>query len=882
MMSIRKDTSACSLRNELAEHEPQLSLGQLAKQIEKDIKNNKATTSGFKSASQVMNENCNNVKKKEIPNLSSRRGFALKRSPNHQTSLDSYFCNVDKTKEADKRDHQLSDSESDIEEGMSEKRGDDEGMEDVDISDDGSNYDPDENQEFCMDEVSLSDLDCDDDGGSKANASDAGIDDDVGGGKGAHTGISDEIEDNKNIDKQEDIDDGSDDSLSDIEPKSVSAFEENWKIGTDESESEGDENSETIKRKGESVASEIPSELYESIRSESCIDIPKNSADMVDSEDESLMDITKKKEREHTRHLSGKTNNLKRFYEDEGIKSNHRDCLSPYVLPPFTESPEDCLKLKAVLPDSKLVVLAESALEARECKSPVEISCVGNETKKVKSRSKKLKIIDLFGDKECNGNRSGSKQTKTYNSEKSRIEDQNDDNLSKSVESNNENKTNILDEWKGNRSKPHDRSADEREKYKSREKYQDTKYRDKSKGIINDYYRSEEKEKLRKQDDRQDKETQQTKGDQKENSVYDRCKNREKDKSRKHDDRHDKERHQAKGNQHRSVDKETRNNCANSRLHRDENERKQGEVSRKDEEKDKLLQESLSTRKVDTFEKARNLDKSLRDSERSRSSSEKSERDSEKSQRDSIKSRRDSGRTQKDLEEPWRNSGEFRRDSKRSQRNSESSERDSEKYPKDSEKLPRGSRSQKGSEKFKRDVEKTRRNSENSRRDSEKRIEQTGNRDHKATKMNDSKGRRNSALDIKVDGHDYEYADHRIPEKQKALVSDHVRNNCEDLNRSNSGQVCSLPSLPVTQENSTCRVTSASVSSMKEGPSYENKKQVADWVVKHLMPHYKNDGISGKDLFKSLARQMSHNMVEMGPGIGKLKCISYVISSFSS
>lgn len=40
------------------------------------------------------------------------------------------------------------------------------------------------------------------------------------------------------------------------------------------------------------------------------------------------------------------------------------------------------------------------------------------------------------------------------------------------------------------------------------------------------------------------------------------------------------------------------------------------------------------------------------------------------------------------------------------------------------------------------------------------------------------------------------------------------------------------------------------------------KRKLADWVVKCLMPYYKKNHISGKDLFKTLARQISHQIVQ--------------------
>ncbi|ROT66004.1 hypothetical protein C7M84_016011 [Penaeus vannamei] len=186
MMGIRKDTTALNLRNELADHEPKLSLNQWAKQVEKELKNKNKVGSGFKSASQLMDEKAEESSKtanKEPPNLSTRRGFSLKRSPNHQTSINSFFGKAPQG-DSKKKDHQLSESESEgddnngegnsvqdkeeIQEDMEGKQGEDAQRSPQSYkeryldSDCDSRYDPDENQEFGVDEVSLSDLECDD------------------------------------------------------------------------------------------------------------------------------------------------------------------------------------------------------------------------------------------------------------------------------------------------------------------------------------------------------------------------------------------------------------------------------------------------------------------------------------------------------------------------------------------------------------------------------------------------------------------------------------------------------------------------------------------------------------------------------------------------
>ncbi|XP_071446545.1 ATP-dependent DNA helicase Q5-like isoform X2 [Hetaerina americana] len=49
--------------------------------------------------------------------------------------------------------------------------------------------------------------------------------------------------------------------------------------------------------------------------------------------------------------------------------------------------------------------------------------------------------------------------------------------------------------------------------------------------------------------------------------------------------------------------------------------------------------------------------------------------------------------------------------------------------------------------------------------------------------------------------------------------------------------------------------------SSKAAESNSNKKKVADWVVKYLMPFYTQQKITSRDLFKLLARKMSHHVL---------------------
>lgn len=171
MMSLKRETSENKLRTELAEHQPQLSLGQLAKQIEQGIKDRQAKRgSGFTKASDVLKDkkNLKDSKESSPPRLSSRRGFALKRSPSRQTSLTSFFPKDNKKAKSSSKDHQLSESESDCEIIDGDVKGgrmmgaqiNDAGAVAVEdnLCSDESLYDAEENQEFGMEEYSLSDL----------------------------------------------------------------------------------------------------------------------------------------------------------------------------------------------------------------------------------------------------------------------------------------------------------------------------------------------------------------------------------------------------------------------------------------------------------------------------------------------------------------------------------------------------------------------------------------------------------------------------------------------------------------------------------------------------------------------------------------------------
>lgn len=171
MMSLKKETQEQKLRRELAEHHPQLSLGQLVKQIEHNIKDRKANeNSSFRTASEVLKgKKSKEENKSSPPRLSTRRGFALKRSPTRQTSLTSFFSKGVTKVKATSGNHHLSESESDAEatDGDVKVNGtvdghndDDDAVEtlDDDVASNDSKYDSEANQEFDIEEYSLSDL----------------------------------------------------------------------------------------------------------------------------------------------------------------------------------------------------------------------------------------------------------------------------------------------------------------------------------------------------------------------------------------------------------------------------------------------------------------------------------------------------------------------------------------------------------------------------------------------------------------------------------------------------------------------------------------------------------------------------------------------------
>jgi hypothetical protein len=64
------------------------------------------------------------------------------------------------------------------------------------------------------------------------------------------------------------------------------------------------------------------------------------------------------------------------------------------------------------------------------------------------------------------------------------------------------------------------------------------------------------------------------------------------------------------------------------------------------------------------------------------------------------------------------------------------------------------------------------------------------------------------------------------------------------------------------QNISECPKDKQDVQSSSNGTTRVNRQAVADIVVKHLMPFYKEKRIASKDLFKFVARQLAHHLLE--------------------
>jgi hypothetical protein len=102
---------------------------------------------------------------------------------------------------------------------------------------------------------------------------------------------------------------------------------------------------------------------------------------------------------------------------------------------------------------------------------------------------------------------------------------------------------------------------------------------------------------------------------------------------------------------------------------------------------------------------------------------------------------------------------------------------------------------------------------------------------------------------------------------KSSLPLKNTHNNC------NIKEVCQMQDVTFKSVNksSRCKVQNTSENvkdkqqEMQSNGNYTtkvNRQTVADTVVKHLMPFYKEKRIASKDLFKLLARQLAHHLLE--------------------
>ncbi|KAG7174421.1 ATP-dependent DNA helicase Q5-like [Homarus americanus] len=769
MMAVRKDTTAMTLRPELAEHEPKQSLGQLAKQIESDIKNR--------------NKDSRVVKKKETPSLSSRRGFAMKRSPTHQTSLTSYFKKIENVKDKSKGDHQLSESESGDEEKVNGDKEDEEkgsnlgqegeGFKDENMSDGESNYDPHENQEFGVEEVSLSDLECDDDEEEESGEDGCG-------------------KKEKNFNRFSKKHDTGDKTLDEYEMKNVCNDDDD-----DDELPDVEFNCEENYQKGSN-------------------DLEDNS--ITDYFTDQPMDVSLTKEEQNTLYSSVKINsgnisNEEKESKDETQKADSRD--NPR---PSTVSSDDSLHSEAGPHNTKTEVVTldvqdDILMEETSHRKRHEIK-----TKKPRG-NKRLTVIDLFGEA-CDSDdvepRSKRRKSSTHDAEQNCIETQHNDKHSKSLE-NKYNKS-VLEERENNHIRHDDNNFDNKNSIKAKHKHYNEDCDNESSGTDNNRYI---------------------------------CSREDKDNVRGASDRQGKERHRSeeglKENNERDKRREIGIDFKNMSLHKDDNKQNQSsDDSNLGGERERHLEERYTSKTLDAYE-----------SEVSSSSS-KSRKESQKTSRESGKSKKDSEKPRRDSEKCSRDSEKFHRDSDKSSRRSEKSRRDSERSRRHSEKSTRDS------EKFHKDLKSSVKESEKFERNSEKLTSPRRVQDHKE-RMSGSKERRESRSKSKLNDLVSDYAANlnrsdMTPEKHKITDISNTVQNLRDTEKSSN-----LSSSKFASENKRC-INSLPVSSAREVPSPMDKKKIADWIVKYLMPHYKNNNITGKDLFKSLARKMSHNFLQQELG----------------
>ncbi|KAK8736306.1 hypothetical protein OTU49_004934 [Cherax quadricarinatus] len=828
MMGIRKDTSSLILRCELAEHEPKLSLGQLAKQIENDIKNRKAASLGFKTASQVMEEKCK-VKKKEPSSLSTRRGFALKRSPNHQTSLSSYFIKSGKPKNSNKVDHQLSDSESDGEEGGNEAKGEIKNNEDNEldvmatedgVSDAGSNYDPEENQEFDLEEVSWSDLECD----SYEDKDDKHSDNHCEN-KAADSG---ELPLVKTVAECDNKCDSSDSEHSVIESKTVSSSKENDRKRKMNFENERHENSAKNMCHGMSLASEICSSNAE----ENYVNVSEDKAGSVDIGDvhEYPRNFSAVKENQSTGCMFGESDNVSVFSREK-VKCEIRepvckDSQSTHTAKLSFDSSSDIPPSGSSL---SCIAAVRLSLERKEWRPTIEKSENRSKSKKCKL-SKNVKMIDLFGDTcEMNEIEPSNQDTKEGCTGAKNV-------AIPYVQGEKDKGKYVLDNWQSN-CVNYDKSSERKEKSEGKLKHSDNSYHMEFSDTVNDRPTKKDKH---NEHNRQNRGKHKSEDSSKENE-------------KKHKEREERICTDSKGSVS-SPSKQKQTECVNKSMN-----------------KDRLLEEG--SRKNDgLYEKKEKSGSSKRHLERSGSSSEKHNKESDKqrhskniqsgSEKLEMHSEKLEGHAEKptvDSEKSEWNLDKPRRDSEKSRRDLERCEKESVKLRKDKE----------------RNCERSHKISKEPWMESDKYMKQNEDKIYKERKMSEDNERRRVSKMENLFTEDYRSSIHQTVEKQKITdISNMPQSTLRMTNKSLN--------LPSSKNDSESKTSSRSLPSpnTKEAPSLADRKQIADWVVKHLMPHYKNNNISGKDLFKSLARQISHNVAQLELGRDEDAAEQYIKSFF--
>ncbi|XP_042873002.1 uncharacterized protein LOC122253773 [Penaeus japonicus] len=785
MMGVRKDTTALNLRNELADHEPKLSLNQWAKQVEQELKNKNKVGSGFKSASQLMGESASESSKKEPkepPNLSTRKGFSLKRSPNHQTSINSFFGKVPK-KEGDssKRDHQLSESESEgdddregnpqrVKEEMEEEETEREGEDaerspqshkqrDLD-SDCDSRYDPEENQEFGLEEVSLSDLEREDDEdeeGDRRSSDDKRKESDREDDKGEKNydfpesqGFTCEKVDEVSIsgDIEQEISGG--ESNQDIDMQDMDSSDEK-KHEEDFFETDEDKNVRLLQNSDAGEKENVNSvEEHGTMFRHSPLK----------EEEDSCMEYSRNKDSDsHNKHSRSPSNRdtsrgQKRTMEEDRVSgkpsSRKRTKLTEIDLFGNTDSqhsdsePEsggrsstkENRHLSATEKDSKCSEGSSKSHSSKHSRREDTSSSKGQGSKRAPRGEKTLKVINLFEEIEDACGSDVSREERAQQDERRGTERRGD----------------------GKRVQHNSKRNDETHRKSSRSREgrgEDRHTRDERRSDKSQHTKTEDE---RRRTEKEAKETD-MRNEKKQNFTF---------KSFKTDSRHDSE-SRTKLPDETSDKKMTRFEEQVSReKEKQEHYRKEHKARDAAERSPKRTSDSKERKQCESLER-------ISSPRRDRKTSERKDR---------------------------------RTSENKGAKTSEGNER----------------KASEGKERRESDGKERRASEGKERRASEGKERRTS--DSKEKRSNDSRERRDSNSSY----HNLESS--KTPTTQKTSADAHK----------------SPKHIPAP--------------SSKSPPV--SKKQIADWVVKHLMPHYKGDSIKGKEVFKSLARQLSHHISDQG------------------